>query len=256
VSEPCWVDTHGHLFLLEDEPSDVIERAVAAGVEWIVCPGIDEATSRQAAVIAADHPDRVLWSAGLHPHDASAWPEVFHAIGRMAGEASAVGECGLDWYRELSPRDHQIAAFRDQIEIASDLGKPIIVHCRDAFREVYDLVEEAGLGELAVLHCWTGGPKWTKRFDELGVTFSFAGPLTYPTADAIRRAAAVAPPDRTMIETDSPYLAPQSMRPADNEPAFLPETGEVLAEVWGMEPAEVARRTSRTAEQVFGSPRG
>ena len=256
MSGTRWVDTHGHLFLLADDPADVIDRAVSAGVEWILCPGIDEATSRRAADIAAIHSDRVLWSAGLHPHDASAWPDVDDAIGVLASQAAAVGECGLDWYRELSPRRDQIAAFRAQLEIASQLRKPIIVHCRDAFREVFDLIEEAGLGELAVLHCWTGGPKWTKRFDGLGVTFSFAGPLTYPTADAIRRAADVSPPDRTIVETDAPYLTPQSRRPGDNEPAYLPETGAMLAEVWGMDPVDVAERTSSTAERVFGSPRG
>ena len=256
MSDPGWVDTHGHLFLLEDDPSAVLDRARAAGVDWVLCPGIDEATSRSAAAIAADHPDRVLWSAGLHPHDASAWVEVADAIEDLASGAAAVGECGLDWYRELAPRDAQIAAFRDQVRIASELDKPIIVHCRDAFRDVFDTLEEAALGERAVLHCWTGGPKWTKRFDGLGVTFSFAGPITYPTADAIRLAAEVSPPERTMVETDSPYLAPQSRRPGDNEPAFLPETGAMLAEVWGVSAAEVAQLTTDTARRVFGAPRG
>ena len=106
------------------------------------------------------------------------------------------------------------------------------------------------------MHCWTGGPRWTRRFDDLGVTFSFAGPLTYPTGDTLRRAAAVAPPDRTMVETDAPYLTPESRRPGANEPAFVTETGAALAEVWGLSVHEVATRTRAHARRVFAIPDG
>jgi len=254
VIDQVWVDTHGHLFLLEDPPELVLERAGSAGVRWVMCPGIDLPTSRQAAQIAAKHPDRVTWSAGLHPHDASSWPTGRDDISELAANASAIGECGLDWYRNLAPKDHQIQAFADQLALAASLRKPIIIHCRDAFADVFEMVGDVDLGEFAVLHCWTGGPKWTKRFRELGVTFSFAGPLTYTTADTLRLGAAQAPPERTMVETDSPYLTPEPRRSESNEPANVPLTGAALAAVWGMEVSDVARLTSETAARVFGEP--
>jgi len=154
----------------------------------------------------------VLWAAGLHPHDAERWPDEQGRLETLIRDAAAVGEIGLDYYRDLSPRDEQRQAFRDQLSLAAELGIPAIIHIRDAFADVYDLVADAGMGEKAVLHCWTGGPRWTKRFDELGVTFSFAGPVAFPNGDTVRRAAAVAPRHRTMVETDSPYLAPPPHR--------------------------------------------
>lgn len=256
VQPPSWVDSHGHLFLIDDDPKAVLDRALAAGVGWFVCPGVDVATSEQSRDIAARFPTSVLWSAGLHPHDAEDWPSVADQIIELAREASAVGECGLDWYRNLAPREAQLAAFGDQLDVADELGKPIIIHCRDAFKDVYEMVAAADIGERAILHCWTGGSKWTKRFDELGVTFSMAGPLTYKTGETLQHAARSLPRDRTMVETDSPYLTPEPLRGQPNEPAFVRRTGEKLAELWGMEPGEVAQLTTETAARVFGSPRG
>jgi TatD DNase family protein len=256
ISSQPWVDSHGHLFLVEDEPEAVIARAVTAGVDWLMCPGVDVATSEQSREIAEQFPSRVLWSAGLHPHEAEDWPSVADRIGELARDASAIGECGLDWYRNLAPRDAQLLAFGDQLDLAKELDKPIIIHCRDAFKDVHEMVAAVGIGEHAVLHCWTGGSKWTKRFNELGVTFSLAGPLTYRTGETLQHAARFLPRDRTMVETDSPYLTPEPLRGQPNEPAFVTRTGEKLAEVWGMEPGEVAKLTTGTAARVFGSPRG
>ncbi len=247
-----WVDTHGHLFLLEDDASDVLARARAAGVSWVVCPGIDVASSERSRSIAASQPGTVLWSAGLHPHSATDWPNAADRIAELATEAGAIGECGLDFYRDLAPRDHQITAFRAQLDIAETLHKPIIIHCRDAFAAIHDELESRNLGELAVLHCWTGGPKWTRRFRELGVVFSFAGPLTYATGDTLRRGAGEAPPERTMVETDSPFLTPEPRRAEPNEPANVALTGAALAQVWGMDVDAVARITTTTAARVFG----
>lgn len=250
------MDTHGHLFLLEDEPSAVLDRASASGVEWLVCPGVDVDSSERSRDISEAHPDRVLWTAGLHPHEASTWPSVEERIGELAADAAAVGECGLDWYRELSPREDQRRAFSAQVALAGTLDKPLIVHCRDAFSDVYEILEDAALGSNAVLHCWTGGPKWTKRFRELGVVFSFAGPLTYRTGDTLRLGAAQAPPEQTMVETDAPYLTPEPLRGTSNEPANVGITGSMLAEVWGIDIASVARTTTENATRVFGGPRG
>ena len=256
MSQPHWVDTHGHLFLIDDDVASVLDRAADKGVGWIMCPGVDVATSEVAAGYARRFPQSVQWAAGLHPHDAQDWPKVADRITELAQDADAIGECGLDWYRNLAPRNSQIEAFTAQIELARTLGKPIIVHCRDAFRDVFSILESADLGEKVVLHCWTGGSKWTKRFAELGVTFSYAGPLTYGGDDTLRLGARFAPPERTMVETDSPYLTPEPLRGRSNEPANVPLTGAVLADVWGIPVHEVAELTSATAARVFGDPRG
>ncbi|MEN8040454.1 MAG: TatD family hydrolase [Actinomycetota bacterium] len=254
-AEP-WVDSHGHLFMIEDDPADVLDRAVANGVGWMLSPGVDVPTSEQSRELAARFPDRVLWSAGLHPHDAQDWPEAQGRIAELAAEADAIGECGLDWYRNLAPRDDQLVAFNDQVTLAKDLDKPIIIHCRDAFRDIYEILSEADLGEHAVLHCWTGGSKWTKRFRDLGVTFSLAGALTFKTGETLQHAARFLPRERTMVETDSPYLTPEPLRGEPNEPANVVLTGEFLAGLWGLESGEVAALTTATATRVFGGPRG
>lgn len=250
-SVPSWVDTHCHLQLSEEAPGALLDRARSAGVSWVVCPGIDADTSGAAARLAGDDP-RVVATAGLHPHSADRWPDQEGDIVALAQEAAAVGECGLDFYRDLAPRPAQVEAFREQVALGASLGKPVVVHCRDAFAEVYQVLEASGWAPRAVLHCWTGGPRWTRRFADLGVTFSFAGPVTFPSGDTVRRGAAVAPPERTMVETDTPYLTPPPHREVPNEPANAVAVGEALAVIWGLEVAEVARITSATADEVFG----
>ena len=251
-----WVDTHCHLYLSADPPPVLLDRAVDAGVDWVVCPGVDLESSLAARRIAEAHPSRVRWSAGLHPHDAGAWEETAGRLRALAVDAAAVGECGLDFYRNLADPDAQRRVFAAQLALAAELGKPVIVHCRDAFAEVHDAVESVGLGEAVVLHCWTGGPRWTRRFVDLGVTFSFAGPVAFETGDTVRRGAAQAPPDRTMVETDTPYLTPPPDRGSPNQPANVVRVGEALAEVWGIAPARVEELTAATAARVFGRPTG
>ncbi len=234
------------------DPDAVLERAVEAGVDWLVCPGTDAESSEAARQLARRHPDRVLWAAGLHPHDAARWADERDRIAALALGADAVGEVGLDFYRNLSPREPQLEAFRDQVALARQLDLPVIVHTRDSFADVYAIVDSMDAGPRTVLHCWTGGRRWTKRFRELGVTFSFAGPITFDRGDTVRLAATETPPDRTMVETDTPYLTPPPERSAPNEPANVVKVGHALAEVWGMSPGEVARLTSATASRVFG----
>lgn len=244
-----WIDTHCHLQLDEREPALLLERASA--VRYVVVPGVDLATSRAARLLADAHPERVAFAAGLHPHEARRWPEERDALLPLMEQASAIGETGLDFYRNLSPVDAQLESFESQHRIAMELGKPLIVHCRDAFRQVYEILDREGAGPWVVLHCWTGGPRWSKRFLELGVSFSFAGPVTYPTGDTVRRGAAIVPPDRALVETDTPYLAPTPFRGRPNEPAHVSLIGQALARVWGMENEEVARLTTRKASGLF-----
>ena len=166
-----------------------------------------------------------------------------------------MGETGLDYYRNLAPPEVQRESFAAHIELAVRLNKPLIVHCRDAFADVHAMLSEAGLGHRAVLHCWTGGPRWTRRFADLGVTFSFAGPVAFETGETVRFGAAEAPPERTLVETDTPYLAPPPHRREQNEPAWVALVGRALADVWKRDPEEVADLTSRQAARVFGDPR-
>ena len=251
----AWVDSHCHVFML-DNPLAAVDRAVDNGIEWMLVPGVDLETSLQARQIARSRPDRVLWAAGLHPHDAQRWDEERSRIAALASEAAAIGEIGLDYYRNLSPQDVQRTAFRDQVQLAGELNKPVIVHTRDSFSDIYEILGEADLGENAVLHCWTGGPRWTKRFRALGATFSFAGPVTYTTGDTVRRGAAEAPPERTLVETDSPYLAPEPHRGEPNRPEWTRFNSAMLSEIWDIPEDDVARMTAENAARTFGSPRG
>ncbi|NND14484.1 MAG: TatD family hydrolase [Acidimicrobiia bacterium] len=246
-----WVDTHCHLQLDDRDPAELLDRA--PDVSWLVAPGVDVASSAAGEKLSLAHPGRVRWSAGLHPHDADQWSQQGDAIAEMATRAAAVGECGLDFYRNLSPRDAQLVAFHEQLELASSLGKPIIVHCRDAFADVFASLDAILGGPQVVLHCWTGGPKWSRRFLDLGVTFSFAGPVAFETGDTVRRGAAVIPPERVMVETDTPYLSPPPFRSEPNEPARVSLVGASLAEVWELPINEVARLSTARATEVFGS---
>lgn len=247
----AWVDSHCHLQLDGREPSELLDRA--ADVEWVVVPGIDAASSGEAVALAERFPGRVLATAGLHPHDASRWGEEAAAIANLAGSATAIGETGLDFYRDLSPRHQQEHSFREQLALALGLGKPVVIHCRDAFADVYRIVEETGVGPQAVLHCWTGGTRWTRRFLDLGVTFSFAGPIAFPTGDTIRLGAELVPPSRALVETDTPYLTPPPHQGERNEPAWVSLVGEALARVWGMPADEVAEVTTANAQRLFRS---
>jgi TatD DNase family protein len=244
-----WVDTHCHLQLDGREPSELLDRAPE--VDWLVAPGVDAESSRASLALAAEFPGRVLATSGLHPHEAALWHSQRETIEEMAPEVAAIGETGMDFYRDLSPRDQQEVSFRGHIELALNQKKPIIVHCRDAFARVHEIIDETGVGDQTVLHSWTGGTRWTKRFLDLGVTFSFSGPLAFETGETIRLGAALVPPDRAVVETDTPYLAPPPHRGEKNEPAWVAFVGQALAEVWGMDVEEVAAVTSANATRIF-----
>lgn len=247
----AWVDTHCHLQLDGRPPLELLERAV--DVDWVVVPGVDAASSRSALELAEQRPGAIFASAGLHPHDAKEWRSQANEIESLATRAVAIGETGLDFYRNLSPPDIQRESFRAQLQLALSLRKPVIVHCRDAFADVYDLLAETAVEGLAVLHCWTGGRRWTRRFLDLGVTFSYAGPVAFETGQTVREGAAVVPPDRAMVETDTPFLSPPPHRSEPNEPARVALVGAALAAVWGLPVMDVAKLTTARATQVFQS---
>jgi len=254
VTAMQWVDTHCHLQLDERDPGLLLERA--REVDWVVVPGVDLESSQEAAILAVAHPGRVLATAGLHPHEAAHWEVQAPRLRELAATAGAIGETGLDFYRNLSSRVDQVRAFRSQARLAAKLSKPLIVHCRDAFGEVIEIIDEIGVGNQTVMHCWTGGPKWTRRYLDLGVMFSFAGPVAFETGDTVRLGAAQVPPERALVETDTPYLAPPPHRGEPNQPAWVALVGAALGGVWGLEVEEVARVTTANAVRVFLPPGG
>lgn len=243
-----WVDTHCHLQLDERPAADLL-AAAASYVDWVVAPGIDAESSEASVALAKRFPN-VLATAGLHPHDAERWDDERTRIEALLPVVSAVGETGLDFYRNLAPAADQRRSFLDQIELAIEADLPIIVHCRDAFSDVYEILTDSPV--KAVLHCWTGGPRWTKRFLEIdSVTFSYAGPVAFETGDTVRLGAALVPPERCLVETDTPYLAPPPHRQEQNQPAFVRFIGEALSRLWGLPVADVAEITSANAARVF-----
>jgi TatD DNase family protein len=244
-----WVDTHCHLQLDGRDPAGLLDRA--PDVAWVVAPGVDLASSRASVDLARELPSRVLPTAGLHPHDATRFAGEWPGIEELAPQVAAIGETGLDRYRMHSPIEEQIESFRAHCLLAVELGKPLIVHCRDAFADVHALLEETGAAKVALLHSWTGGRKWTRRFLDLGVMFSYSGVVAFETGDTVRLGAELVPPERVVVETDTPYLAPPPHRGEKNEPAWVALVGAALARVWGMSEEEVARVTTVNAERIF-----
>ncbi len=248
-----WIDTHCHLQMLDDADA-AVAGALAAGVERIVCVGIDEDSSRQAIALAETHNDVVYATVGLHPHDASRFDAQWEALVALADsvEVVAIGECGLDFHHDLSPRVDQEDAFLAQVQLAKDLGAALVVHTRDAWDATLPLLEDVGIPERTVFHCFSGGPAEAERCAALGAYVSFAGPVGYPSAGVLREAAGVVPHDRLVVETDAPFLSPQEFRGQPNLPERVGLVGEALAAALSMNAGEVAALTSRNAARLFG----
>ncbi|MGZ8784832.1 MAG: TatD family hydrolase [Acidimicrobiia bacterium] len=246
---PSWVDSHCHLQLIPEESDLVLSRA--PHVSWLVVPGVDAATSRAALDLAEKHPGRVLAAVGLHPDNATRWPQERDRIAELVPRAIAVGESGLDFYRNRSPRLSQIKAFQELLGMAVQFNKPVIVHCRDAFEQVHRILEQTGTGQRAIMHCWSGGPHWARRFLDLGVTFSFSCPVISGIDDMIRRGVALMPPGRAMVETDAPHLCSSDNPKRACDPSEIGLVGATLALVWHMTCNEVAQTTTATALRVF-----
>jgi len=243
-----WCDSHCHL-QYEDVPTDAVERAVAAGVGRMVCIGTDAAQSAAAIAIARQHPGLVGATVGLHPHDAK------HQVDGLIPlldepEVVAVGECGLDYHYDLSPRPVQREVFAAQIDLAAERGLALVVHTRDAWDDTFAILE-AGPAVPTVFHCFSGGPQEARRALDLGAWLSFSGIVTFKTAGDLREAAALAPLDRILVETDSPYLTPVPHRGRPNEPAFVALVGAAVAAVRGVPVEDVEDATWANAGEVL-----
>ena len=256
ASAPELFDTHAHLHFpdfADDRPA-VLERARAAGVARLLTIGTDVATSR-AAIAMAEQDARVWASVGIHPHDAAEADEAaFAEIERLAGEprAVAIGEIGLDFFRNLSPREAQERTLRRLLDLARRVGKPALIHCRDAHQETLAILGEARVVDVGgIMHCFSGDVAIARRCLDLGLTISLAGPVTYPNARALPDVARFVPADRLVVETDCPYLPPQGYRGKRNEPAYLALTAARVAELRGEPLAVLGPRMSDNARRLF-----
>ncbi len=251
------IDSHAHLDMLK-EPEVALERASAAGIVQVVTIGIDLETSQKAAGFAAEHGD-VFYTVGLHPHDAEQASEATWAEMENLARQGAVawGECGLDFFRDRSPRPLQREAFARQIELAIKLELPLVIHDRDAHDEVLGMVKEQDAGRVGgVVHCFSGDKALAKEFLDLGFAIGIDGPVTYPKSDTLKDVVRSVPLSSIMLETDCPFLAPQAKRGKPNEPAYLAYTCQGLAQILDMEPAQVASATTANTRRVFGLPGG
>ncbi|HWJ45884.1 MAG TPA: TatD family hydrolase [Gaiellaceae bacterium] len=241
------IDTHAHLDALED-PAGAIARARKAGVDRIVTIGTGVSSTR-ASLAIAEHEPGVTVAAGIHPHAAGGGESVDDLAALVDGTIVAIGETGLDFFRDYAPRDEQRRIFAKQLELARDLGKPVIVHTRAAEEETAAIL--AGFDGTVVMHCFSS-PGLLPVALERGYYVSFAGNVTFPKAADLREAAVRVPADRLLVETDCPYLAPQPVRGRTNEPAYVVHTVAALAEARGEDHDELAQRIDANAAAAFG----
>lgn len=248
------IDSHAHLDFspFDDDREAVIERAEEAGVVAILNVGADLASSR-AAVALSEQYIFIYAAVGVHPHDAvtvtAAVLSELRALARHP-KVVAVGEIGLDYYRDLSPRPVQRRAFADQLALAAELELPVVVHSREAHDDVLAVLREwDGTG---VLHSYSAGPERLEEVLGLGFSIGISGPVTFPKADRLRAVAAAVPLDRLLVETDCPYLTPVPYRGRRNEPAYVSHVVEAVARARGGLAQAVARATADNARRVFG----
>ena len=258
-----WVDAHCHLQLEvgdarfdADDADAQVRRARAAGVEWMVCVGTGLDTSLQAIELAATHPD-VYATVGLHPHDASRLDDEWAGLVAAADaeRCVAIGEVGFDLYYEHSSAEEQEIAFRRHVGLAKTVDRPLMIHSRDAWEQTFRVLDDEGVPPRTIFHCFTGGPDEARAALDRDCYLSFSGIVSFKSADDVRAAAALAPADRVLVETDSPYLAPVPHRGKPNEPAFVSLVGAALAAARGVDVDEIAEVTRANAARVFGVSR-
>jgi TatD DNase family protein len=253
------IDSHTHLFLCEKPTVELLEAASAAGVQRMLNVGLDETTNAQV-VAQAEQNEAVFASVGRHPNDAAGFDDAAQAALAELGAhemVRAIGETGLDFYRDTASPDDQRRAFRGQIEVAKELGLPLVIHARDkddesaAIDEIFATLDEHAGGVTVILHCFSA-PAKVGEAAARGWYVSFAGNVTYPRSADLRFAAAKVPEDRILVETDAPFLTPQVRRKERNEPANVVATAEVVAAERGVGYADLERTVEANAAALFG----
>jgi TatD DNase family protein len=245
-----WTDDHCHLPEDPGRAADVIVHAAEAGVERLVTVGCDVGQSQAYQSIAAANPGVVWATAGVHPHDSKDGMEGLAELLTLPGVV-AVGECGLDYHYDHSPRETQREVFAAQIALAHAHDLALVIHTREAWDDTFAILEAAGVPDRTVFHCFSGGPDEARRCLDLGAHLSFSGIVSFPSADDLRAAAALCPAGRLLVETDSPYLAPVPHRGKRNQPAWVTLVGEAIAAARGERVETVAEATWHNADAVY-----
>jgi TatD DNase family protein len=260
------IDSHAHIDLPEfnKDRDQVLERARRRGVRVVINVGLDAESSRQSLAMAKKYDD-IFVAVGFHPHEAAKMKEGdLESLGELTEDSRvvAIGEIGLDFYRNLSPREAQLEVFKKQLDLAVELKLPVVVHCRQAHEEVYDILSAwveanpADNDRRGVIHCFSGDIGMARRYIELGFYISLAGSVTYPSAGELVEVAREVPLDRLLLETDAPFLAPQAHRGKRNEPAYMVHTAEKVAEIRQAPVEAVAEAAARNTIGLFRLPLG
>lgn len=253
-----FIDSHCHLGQLQHTSiEEALERAKQSGIVKMVCVSTDEGSWETNQNISKQY-DHIYYTLGIHPHDAIRWAECAYKLPPMyhrsfnKKKCVAIGEIGLDFHYNFSPKEVQMDVFESQLQMAKTLDLPVVIHCRDAFDELYDSIRKIGLSSRGgVMHCFTGDAIRAKEAVDLGLKISFSGILTFKTAEVLREAAKSLSTDSILLETDCPYLAPIPNRGKPNEPSYLPFTAQVLATVRGESIDEVATYTFDNTTALF-----
>ena len=250
MTEMRWTDNHCHL---PDDPElalQMVQTAKEAGVHRLIDVGTSIEHSLKC-ITRANEIDGVWATAGVHPHDAK---DGINGLERLAASPKvvAIGECGLDYHYDNSPRNIQREIFAKQIQLAHQRALPLVIHTRDAWDDTFDILDLEGIPSKTVFHCFTGGPEEAEAGLQRGAYLSFSGIITFPSAPELREAAALAPADRYMVETDAPYLAPVPKRGKQNHPSWVTFVGEGVAAARGVEVETVAAESWSTASDFYG----
>ena len=244
------IDSHTHLDVCEPPDEELVAAATAAGVVRMLTVGTDP-DSCAAALRAAERFPGVYAAIGCHPNVAQLLDQKLLAALAAHPRCVAIGETGLDYYRDRAPRELQLRAFEAQIELARELDKPLVIHTREAAEDTLAVLKRRAGGLRVILHCFSM-PEHVGECVEAGWWISFAGNVTYPSAAELAAAVALVPDERLLVETDAPYLAPQSRRGKPNEPAAVVETARFVAALRGVEVAELEQTLERNAAELFG----
>jgi TatD DNase family protein len=247
------IDSHTHLDLCEPPNTELVAAAEAAGVKRMLTVGIDGASSRAALLVAEDFP-QVYAAVGCHPNSATGFDDADLAELRALAaheRCAAIGETGLDFYRDGAPRADQQRAFAAQIVLARETAKPLVIHCRAAEHDTLAQLDSEAQGVSVVMHCFSM-PEHLDTCLQRGYAISFAGNVTYKSAAELAEAAKLVPEDRLLVETDAPYLTPQAVRKERNQPAFVAHTLAFIADLRGVSPADLGASVERNAARIFG----
>jgi TatD DNase family protein len=262
VDLACLADTHCHLTLsaFDQDRQQILTRAKEAGVNLLLVPGLDLSSSRRAVELAQQHPE-IFAAVGIHPHNAETWnPTTKHELKELAGypKVVAIGEIGLDYYRNLSPPELQQVAFQGQLDLALELELPVVIHNRNAVDDLMGFLETWSKklppsleNRAGVLHANSADLEMAQKAIETGFYIGVAGPITYHNAEALRRVTAQLPLDRVLLETDAPYLTPHPKRGKRNEPAYLQLVAQQSANLFEVSMNTIAATTTQNAAELF-----